>query len=190
VRRFSLADPDFEIPPIHHLELEWAGASHTDLARQIGFQDQFRQFFRYLLGNLQSCPTKSPEWSPQSLSLSLRAGAIRTYMLLSVSIAEGALAALGEERKLGKKPGELYQRTFGSLLAAWEKNGQPRSEVEVIWPELQTLKRYRNYVHLSRAATDEEAYWKEILEKEQELLDAADAVVSHLRDLCHVFRDT
>jgi hypothetical protein len=187
-RIFSLANPEFEIPSINHLELEWAGAAQGDLARQIGFQDQFRRLFRYIFLNLQSVPGERPNWNPRPLALSVRAGAIKTYVLLSVSIAEGALAALGEERNLGRREGELFQRTFGGLLTAWEENGRPRAEVANIWEDMQLLKRYRNYVHLNRAA-QEEAGWQEILENEQHVLGAADNVVSHLRNLCHIFRD-
>lgn len=186
-RIFSLANPEFEIPSINHLELEWAGAAQGDLARQIGFQDQFRQLFRHLFQNLQSVPTENPGWNPIPISLSVRAGAVKTYVLLSVSIAEGALAALGEERGLGRREGELFQKTFGPLLTAWEEDGQPRPEVDDIWEDMQLLKRYRNYVHLNRAAQDEAA-WQGILENEENILRASDRVVDHLRRLCHVFR--
>lgn len=189
MRRFSLNNPDFEISPIHHLELEWAGATHQSLARQLGFQVQFAQFFKHLLENLQSVPTQNPDWRPVALSLSVRAGAVRTYALLAVSIAEAALAALGEERGLGRRPGELYDRTFGALLKAWEDDGQPPQEMVAIWQHLQLLKDVRNYIHLSRAAGADEAYWQEILARERDILAACDAVVDHLRDMCHVFRD-
>lgn len=187
-RFFSLANPEFEIPPVNHLEMEWAGAAHGDLARQIGFQDQFRQLFRHVFLNLQSVPSESPDWSPRPLSLSVRAGAVKTYVLLSVSIAEGALAALGEERQLGRREGRLFQMTFGELLRAWEEDGRPRPEITGIWDDMQLLKRYRNYVHLNRAA-QEEATWQGILENEQNILAACDRVVNRLRTLCHVFRD-
>ncbi len=187
-RIFSLANPEFEIPSISHLELEWAGAAQEDLARQIGFQDQFRRLYRHIFLSLQSVPAENPDWNPRPLALSVRAGAIKTYVLLSVSIAEGALAALGEERNLGRRNGDLFQRTFGSLLAAWEENGQPRPEVADVWEDMQLLRRYRNYVHLNRAA-QEQAEWQEILENEQRIFVAADNVVNHLRNLCHIFRD-
>ena len=189
MRRFSLNNPDFEISPIHHLELEWSGAAHQSLARQLGFQVQFAQFLRHLLDNLQSVPVEHLDWRPMSLSLSVRAGAVRTYVLLAVSIAEAALAALGEERGLGRRPGELYDKTFGGLLKVWEDNGQPRQEVAAIWQHLQLLKAVRNYVHLPNAAGADDAHWQEVLARQNDILVAADTVIDHLRDLCHVFRD-
>jgi hypothetical protein len=189
MRRFTLANPDFEIPSIHHLEWEWAGAAHTALARQLGFQVQFAEFFKYLLSNLQSVPADHPDWRPSPLSLSVRAGAVRTYVLLAVSIAEAALAALGEERNLGRRRGELFERTYGGLLKAWEDSGEPRPEIRSIWTDLLLLKNVRNYVHLPNAASTEQAHWQEILSQEHEILRASDSVIEHLRNMCHVFRD-
>ncbi|MGO1003241.1 hypothetical protein [Lysobacter sp. CA196] len=189
MRRYSLNNPDFDISPIHQLELEWAGAAHQALARQLGFQVQFAQFFKHLLENLQSVPVDHPDWQPMGLSLSVRSGAIRTYVLLAVSIAEAALAALGEERGYGRRPNELYARTFGGLLKAWEDNGQPRPEIANIWDQLQVLKAVRNYIHLPNAADADDAHWREILARQNEILVACDTVIDHLRDLCHIFRD-
>ena len=187
-RILSFANAEFEIPSINHLELEWAGAAQGELARQIGFQDQFRQLFRHVFESLQSVPSENPDWNPRPLAFSARAGAIKTYVLLSVSISEGALAALGEERQLGRREGDLFQKTFGALLTAWEQDGRPRAEIADIWDDMQLLKRYRNYVHLNRAAQDEVS-WQGILENERQILAACDRVVDRLRELCHVFRD-
>lgn len=188
-RIFTLENPEFDIPSVHHLEMEWEGAAHRDLARQIAFQDQFRQLYQHVFLNLESVPASSPSLRAIPLALSARAGAIKTYVLLSVSIAEGALAALGEERGLGRQDGELFKKPFGGLLAVWEENGRPRPEVAEIWEDLQILKRYRNYVHLNRAAQDQ-AEWQEIIANERQILDAAEHVVNELRSLCHVFRET
>lgn len=189
MRRFSLANPDFTIPSISHLELEWAGAAHTALAQQLGFQVQFAEFFKHLLDNLQSVPAEHLDCRPSPLSLSVRAGAIRMYVLLAVSIAEAALAALGEERGLGRRPGELFERPYGGLLKAWENSGEPHPEIQSIWNELQLLKAVRNYVHLPNAASTEQAHWQEILSQERDILRAIDSVIAHLRNMCHVFRN-
>lgn len=189
MRRFSLANPDFEIPPIDYLELEWAGAADRPLARQLGFQTQFARFFEHLLHNLQSVPSETPNWQPTPLDLSLRAGVICTYVLLTVSIAEAALAALGEERRLGRRAGALYGQTFGALLDSWCAAGQPKEEIADIWPQLQLLKDVRNYVHLPNAANNDEAYWRQILAREAEIVAAANSVIDHLRNMCHIFRD-
>ena len=167
-RIFSLAEPVFDIPMVNHLELEWAGAAHEELARQIGFQDQFRQLYRHIFMSLQSVPQENSDWRPRPLALSARAGAIKTYVLLTVSIAEGALAALGEERQLGRREGELSENIC-QLLDAWQVDDQPRLEVAGIWDDLQLLKTYRNIVHLNRAA-QHRATWQEILERENEIL--------------------
>ena len=187
-RRFSLREPLFDIPTINYLEMEWAGAAEKSLAREIGFQDQFRQLYRHLFTNLESVPADNPDWALRPLSLSVRAGAIKTYVLLSVSIAEGALSALGEEHGLGRRAGDLYRKPFGALLGAWSDGDVPRAEVAGIWDDLQLLLRYRNFIHLNRAAGDDEG-WQGILNREQEILGAADRAIDHLKELCHVFRD-
>ena len=114
-------------------------------------------------------------------ALSICAGAIKSYGLLTASIAEGALAALGEERNLGNRQGELFQRTFGRLLDAWKENNLPRSEVAIIWDDMQLLKSYRNAVHLNRAA-EHVGGWQDILDNEKSILAAADRVIDSRAD--------
>ncbi|MBO6598024.1 MAG: hypothetical protein JJ952_19465, partial [Pseudomonadales bacterium] len=132
-RKFTLDDDEFDIPSIDWLELNWGGAANRNLAREIGFQEQFRKLFRFTFSNLRSVPAENPGLNPIRLSLSVRAGVLKTYVLLTVSIAEGALSALGEERNLGRREGELYDRTFGQLLGVWKENEEPRPEVAAIW---------------------------------------------------------
>ena len=169
MRAFSLRDPNFEVAPHMGFLFRWGGAVRHDVAIQLAYQEQYLEFQRHLLGNLQSTSSENPEWRPLALSLSLRAGAIKTYVISAVAIIEGALAGFGAARRISDNPDGLYELTFGQLLGRWSNNGEPRSEIEPIWADLRLLRTYRNHVHLARAA-DDEAYWQDIVAREQERL--------------------
>lgn len=183
MRRFTLREPDFDIPQTVGLSFRWSGID-SELANQLAFQEQFLRFFRHLLENLQSVPSDSPGWNPLPLSLSLRGGAIKAYVQLAVSVAEGALAGLAESLNLGRNGEDLRKLAFGALLDRWSTNNVPREEVRMIWEELQLLKRHRNFIHLGNAAGSEDAYWKEIIDSEAGILMFADRVTQHLAAIC------
>jgi hypothetical protein len=185
MRRFTLRNSDYEVPKAGLLLFRW-GALDMRIANQLAFEEQFLNFQRHLLENLQSSPTENPDRPSRPLSLSLRAGAIKSYVVFASSIIEGALAAWGENVVLTKNPGSLYKKTLGGLLNAWEVDGQPREEVQPIWDHLQLLKNHRNFIHLGNAANDPAAYWQEIIDNEAELLSAVDNVINYLSGQCGV----
>jgi hypothetical protein len=185
LRRFFLSNPDFEVPSNQGLVFNWS-ALDTELAYQIAFQQQFLRFYKHLLENLQSVPSENPEWAPRQLSLSLRAGAVKTYVLIGVSIAEAALFGLAVRRGLGTR-NQLRRHTYGQLLGVWSEEGEPRPEVQEIWAQLRLLNRYRNHIHLANAADDPHAYWDEILNQENDLIGAVDVVVQELSNSCDAF---
>ena len=179
VRTFTLRNPEFEVPLNLGLLFRWGGVVRHDVAVQLAYQEQYLQFQRHLLENLQSTSLEHPDWHPIALSLSLRAGAIKTYVISAVAVLEGALAGFGGARQICANPDDLYDLTFGQLLGRWSNNGIPRSEIEPIWQDLQLLRTYRNHVHLARAA-DDEAYWQDVVAREQELLRSADRCLEFL----------
>lgn len=154
-----------------------------DVAQQLGFEQQYLEFHKYLLQNLQSVPDTHPHYTPRPIDLSLRAGAVKAYVVFGCSVIEGALAAWGERIGVGA-PGTLMKKPLGGLLAAWEVSGAPRSEVVPIWPQLQLLKQYRNFIHLGRSVMDPDAYWQNILAQEANLIAAVDEAISYLADNC------
>jgi hypothetical protein len=182
MRRFSLKNPDFEIPHMGNLMWGWSGLE-TGVATQLAFEEQYLKFHRYLLDNLQSTPTEYPDWSPRALPLSLRGGAIKAYVVFACSMIEGALAAWGAQIGLERKS-ELFKHPLGALLKAWQESGTLRNEIAPIWKQLELLKNHRNFIHLGREASDPDAYWKNIVDKESELITAVDEVVKFLSRQC------
>lgn len=184
MRIFSLRQPRYEIPPAVCFVFRWAGLP-IEIAQQLAFEEQYLQFQKYLLLNLQSVLQEKPNWVPMSLSLSLRAGAVKAYVVFAASIVEGALAAWGEKIGLAGQ-GQLLSKPLGAVLRAWEADdGQPRAEISPIWAQLQLIKTYRNFVHMGRAAADAEAYWVNILAQEVALLSAVDDTLAHLSRNCN-----
>jgi len=184
MRTFTLRNPDFEIPATGGLIFRWAGLD-MEIATQLAFEEQYLRFQRHLLENLQSTPAGSTGFAPSSISLSVRAGAVKSYVIFASSILEGALAALGENLALTITPGSLYKKTLGGLLQVWKHEGVPRAEIAPIWEQLQLLKNHRNYIHLGNAATNEDAYWQQILDREADLLTAIDVSIEHMVSLCN-----
>lgn len=183
VRTFTLRNPEFDVPPNLGLLFRWGGTVRHDVAVQLAYQEQYLQFQRHLLENLQSTSVEHPDWHPIALSLSLRAGAIKTYVISAVAVLEGALAGFGAARQISANPDDLYDLTFGQLLRRWSNDGTPRAEIAPIWEELQLLRTYRNHVHLARAA-DDEAYWQDVVAREPELIRSADRCLGFLAEAC------
>lgn len=184
MRTFTLNNPNFDIPASGGLLFRWAGLD-MEIAHQLAFEEQYLQFQRHLLENLQSIPAGNTTYKPSKLSLSVRAGAVKSYIVFACSIIEGALAAWGESLGLTSSPGSLYKQTLGGLLRSWECGGKPRSEVAPIWGHLQLLREYRNFIHLARAASSPDAYWQQILDREVELLRAVDESIEYLSSHCN-----
>lgn len=183
MRIFSLKNSKFDIPKATQYILHWADLPH-EIYNEVMYRQQFLVFHRYLIENLQSVSEDQPNYAPKPLSLSLRAGAIQSYVVLAVSIIEVGLAGLAEIKAIVDNPQELYSKTYGAILKVWSTDGQPKKEVEPIWQDLQLLKKFRNHIHLDNAASDKDSYWKEVLKQETNLLKACDKTLSYLSDLC------
>ena len=182
-RIFSLANQTFDVPAAGGLQFGWAELPN-DIGVQIAFQQQFLEFFRFLYSNLQSVPEQNPNLAPMQLSLSLRAGALKTYVLAAVSIMEGAIAEMAADRQLGARE-VLHRYPFGRLLGVLGDSAPVRQEFDPIWGRLQLLKQYRNFVHLGNAAQNPQAYWQDVLNNEAALLEACDTVIQWLSAKCN-----
>lgn len=184
MRIFSLRNDRAEIQPAVVAVFRWA-ALDTEIAHQIGFEEQYLHFHKYLLENLQSVPQENPHYTPRIISLSLRAGAVKAYIIFACSIIEGVLANWGKVLEISNQPEMLSKKPFGALLKAWcVDKDQPRREIAAIWDDLNLLLEYRNFIHLGKAVASERAYWQDILNKEDQLLSAVDRCLGHLADSC------
>ena len=180
-RNYHLNEPDFDMP-VADIE-RWSGLNDKGVADQVAFQEQFLQFFRHLLENIQSVPSGSSGFQPTRLSLSVRAGAIKSYVLTAVSIIEGALMCHALKRGLADED-RLKRATYGQLLGIWaDDDGDPLPEVAPIWDDLKLLHKYRNYIHLGPASRSPDAYWQAINDREADLLAACDRAIDHLSAL-------
>jgi len=183
MRIFSLRNDRTDVRPAGVAVFRW-GALDPEIAHQIGFEEQYLEFHRYLLENLQSVPEEKPYYAPRPISLSLRAGAVKAFVVFSCSIIEGVLANWGKKLEISNHPNQLSKRPLGGLLRAWCVDGQPRGEIAPIWDDLNLILEYRNFIHLERAVANDNAYWQNILDREQELLSSVDRCLAHLSECC------
>lgn len=184
MRAFSLRNPDIDVPSAADYVANWTGLD-AEIAQQLAFEQQYLEFDRHLLANLQSVPSLHPHYAPLQLDLSLRGGAIKSHVVFACAVIEGALAAYGEKIGLAA-PGRLLRQPLGGVMTEWSPGGTPRAEVAPIWRQLELLKRYRNFIHLGKAAASPDAYWRNLLAEEANLLEAIDICIAHLVVLCRV----
>lgn len=187
MRRMYTTKVPFDAPKAANFK--WNLSSEVE--RQLGFEEQYLSLQRHLLKNLittdwannSDCANKSE--SEQQLKSSLRAGAIKSYVVFSASIIEGVLAALAEKFDLPKKNirRDFFKMTLGELLEFWMSNGKAKAQIEDICSDLELIIEYRNFIHLQNASNNPKAYWQAINKNEAQLLAKIDKTIKHLRDI-------
>ncbi len=177
-RSFSFLNPNYEPPNAMAMRVfGWQNMTNREVAEQISFQQQLLYFLEYQLDNLVHSDPLQPDRRPMPLGLSLRAGVVKAYALAAASIIEGALSELGSLR--GHDAEMLHRKPLGGVLTYFSQH-MPH-EIAEITDDLQVVKRYRDYVHLGRAAQNAEtSYWENVLANERNIRDAVDRVISHL----------
>ncbi len=123
----------------------------------------------------------NPPYAKQ-IGLSVRAGAVKSCILMCGSIAEASLRAHAEKRqyKLHARPN---MRTFGNILLAWKSGGNPRPEIASICSDLDYIRDTRNNIHLFKAASDPNSNFKQVLGSEQQLLGRVNGILSTLQQI-------
>jgi hypothetical protein len=178
-RIFSIRRIPFTVPHAQSFHFTWLPAFDWEVGVQLSYQQQFLEFFRFLIHNIESVPEKNQDWAPLALSLSLRAGAVKTYVIAAASMVEGVLLEILFRRKMLERD-SATRMTFGRVLDVIDKNAELKAEFADVWDRLQLLKQYRNFVHLANAAKNEQAYWMDVANREQELFNACDSVIAWL----------
>jgi hypothetical protein len=172
---FYFRDPTFTIQSLKAVAaFKWQHVPDEDVRYSIAAEEQYLNFHLYMLENLRHTKAgnlASPPYEYE-LGLSVRAGAVKAAVLMAASIIEAALRSLAEARGYPLNP-ELRRRTFGNVIKAWEQNGNPRPDVEDIWPAVKAMHEVRNFVHLHKTAKDIDAEWENILQSEKALLSGA-----------------
>lgn len=148
----------------------YGSLSDGELIPQICFQEQGLGFLRYLIENLQSSDEDQPHHTV-FLGLSLRAALVKMYVTGIAAVVEAVLVDVGKKRGY-KIPDNESVRTFGKALKAWDIAG--KCELASVWVELQTIYKYRNFLHLGNAARNKDAYWGEIIVNEKNIFSACD----------------
>lgn len=175
-------NPTFISPTLAEIRSYWTRIPQDDVREMIAVEHQQLYLLGHLLAHLhftQSGQANNPPYT-QQLNLSLRAGMVKSTVLIAASIVEAALRSHAEARgyKLHKKE---FKRTFGNTINAWEKCGQgiPR-ELSDIWDTIKALKEFRNNIHLFKAAGDETARFQHVLSIEQKLHENSESAINCL----------
>lgn len=179
-RRFFLEPAEYEVRAIGELRWEWRNVPDRGALNLIAVEAQYLEFHRYLLESLRHRHVNGGD--AIRIGLSVRAGALKSAILLSASIAEAALRAHAERRAY-PLPNNPRRRTFGRVLAAWQLPDEtPRPDLAAIWPILQALHLGRNNIHLY-AAVEVGGNFYDLLQSERQSLDDADTALTVLKAL-------
>lgn len=170
-RKFIIQPDEIEIPSVSYFRNEWRNIPDPAARDAIAVENQYLYFHEHLLSNLKHqkpCQTMQPI----PLGLSVRAGAVKSAILICASIVEAALRAHSERRKY-KLKNDPHRRTFGNVLGSWQDEDKtPKPEVIGIWQHLQDLHDTRNNIHLYKAVSDGSSFYA-VLESEKETLAKA-----------------
>jgi hypothetical protein len=182
---FFFDPPTFNIPTLGKLRKKWINIENTNVREVVACEDQFLQFHLFSLEAIKhtgegSLGKRDDYVLP--LGLSVRGGAVKAALLICASITEAVLRYHAEKRGY-KLHSNLRKRTFGNVIAAWETNDIPNTDVASIWPDVKSLRDIRNNIHLFKAAGDPTATFENIILEEKNLLNSALAVVTHLAGL-------
>jgi len=181
---FLFENPTKQIPTIKSLREKWENIPSESIRDTICYEHQYLEFHVWLLRNIRYTRVghiANPPYKNE-ISHSVRAGSVKAAVLLCASIAEASLRAHAEKRnyKLPKNP---TMRTFGCVLKTWKIGGVPHADIAIIWQELEELRLHRNNVHLHVAANNPNAYFEEVLAKEEAIFSNAKKVLKHLRTI-------
>jgi len=110
---FLLEPAEYEVRAIGELRREWRNVPDRGALNLIAVEAQYLEFHRYLLESLRHCSGNGGD--AIRIGLSVRAGALKSPILLSASIAEAALRSHAERRGY-PLPNNPRRRTFGRVL--------------------------------------------------------------------------
>ncbi len=180
-RKFIIDPDEIEILPVSHFRNEWRNVPDPAARGAIAVENQYLYFHEHLLSHLKHqkpCQTMPPI----PLGLSVRAGAVKSAILMCASIAEAALRSHSEHRGYRLKANP-QRRTFGNVLGSWQEADEtPKPEVAEIWQNLQDLHDTRNNIHLYKAVHDGTSFYA-VLESEKEALARAKATLEVLKTI-------
>lgn len=179
---FFFQNPTFEIQQLKPVAtFKWQNLGDPDIQYAVAAEEQYLHFHLYMLNNLRHTKVGFIHEPPYTyeLGLSVRASAVKAAVLVAASIIEAALRALAELRKYPLKD-DARRRTFGNVINAWEDSGLPHQDVAEIWSVVKAVHEVRNYVHLHKAAQENEAAWENVLKNEQVLLVGALNAIDHI----------
>lgn len=128
--------PTFDIPTVAQFERDWRNVPTPTVRKIVAREHQFLFFQARLLDQLRHT-TPGNAGSPPSahaLGLNLRAGFVKTALLLVASICEAVLRDHAESR--GYSFPANRQRTFGVVLQVW----RGKADVRPIYADLEALK--------------------------------------------------
>jgi hypothetical protein len=170
---FLFEQPEYTIPSIANLKSDWANIADTTIRKFIATENQYLTFHRHMiLGQLKF--KKSETDTPSNLILSVRAGAIKSAILMGVSIIEAALRFHFEANG-----GNGNGAGLGKILRLWPEQGLPRL---ACWSNINVLRDFRNNIHLYKAA-ETDAEWATVIAEETSLLDKLDVIFTELQAL-------
>lgn len=180
---FFLDPATFNIPTLMSLRIRWQNIPSNNMREVIVREAQYLEFYKFILESLRHTASGQVECPTYSLPINfdLRAMALKTAIINSSSIMEGALLSHAISRKY-KLPSDEKKCTFGIILGAWEKDGQGKIELGNYLRPLKRFHSERNHIHLSNI-TKNESYFEDLCIKESKYLAVANKILNFLQTI-------
>lgn len=144
----SFSNPSIDLPVRQSLEAGWSNIQDPSLVYFLTTEEQNLLFQLHLLNNLQAT---NSYFQTNPISLSVRAGFIRSIIFIYGAIVEASLRALSFQRKLSFR---TQTPSLGNILKKWGVIGSnaTRQEILPIKSELKSLHSIRKSIHLFEQA--------------------------------------
>ena len=188
-RDFFFQPATCDIKTLDFIKEQWTNVPTDAVRKHVAEENQYLYFLHHQLQACYTTPEGQLKEQPYKtkLGLSVRAGVIKSFMLIVASISEAVLRDHAEIRGYRLAP-EQHKRGFGNILHAWtfkkkKKPRAPRAEIEKIWDALKELQDIRNNIHIFKAAEDPSSHFFNILDNEKRLIEQAGEVLNHLMTL-------
>ena len=120
-RWFDFSQPEYQLQELGRLRMLWRDVPDQEAVNAIAEAHQYYSFLKdMIIGRLQSwseVPAERPHWhTPTPLSLSTRAGAVSSSIVVGASIVECAMRAHAENRNLKKLMKKILEVYIQKLL--------------------------------------------------------------------------
>jgi hypothetical protein len=179
-RWFDFSDGSFQFSTLDELRRVWQNVPSASARNAIAETHQYYEFITTMIvGRLRSWSAppeaREPWFVPSALTLSARAGAISSAIVVGAAIVECAMRSHAEHRQIPKlMKRESRHRTFGVVIYEWSRHGVFGRELQPAIEDVTLVKERRNDIHLFSRG---DRSWEDVVREEEDLLSRIDRLM-------------